>query len=107
MLLGVILPDAEQDPVGHELPAIARRRSARSVVAGHLPLPENLTVFESLEIFAGFYGIRRPGAVVRCGRALRPGRPSPAGPGAVPGQRTLVGIVKPCSTGRDCSCSTS
>ena len=49
-------------------------------VAGYLPLPENLTVRESLEIFAGFYGIRRPGAVVTRGhRALRRRAASPSG----------------------------
>jgi ABC-2 type transport system ATP-binding protein len=33
-------------------------------VAGYLPLPENLTVRESLEIFAGFAGMRRAGPFI-------------------------------------------
>ena len=98
MLLGVILPDAGSVTlVGHELP---RHRSKAlgevGFVAGYLPLPENLTVFESLEIFAGFYGIRRPGAVVRAaverfglGRLVER-----RGQELSSGQRTLVGIVK-------------
>ena len=98
MLLGVILPDAGSVTlVGHELP---RHRSKAlgevGFVAGYLPLPENLTVFESLEIFAGFYGIRRPGAVVRAaverfglGRLV-----DRRGQELSSGQRTLVGIVK-------------
>jgi ABC-2 type transport system ATP-binding protein len=98
MLLGVILPDAGSARlVGHELP---RHRSKAleeiGFVAGYLPLPENLTVFESLEIFAGFYGIRRPGAVVRAaverfglGRLV-----DRRGQELSSGQRTLVGIVK-------------
>ena len=53
-------------------------------------------MFESLEIFAGFYGIRRPGAVVRAaverfglGRLV-----DRRGQELSSGQRTLVGIVK-------------
>jgi len=98
MLLGVILPDAGSVTlVGHQLP---RHRSKAlgevGFVAGYLPLPENLTVFESLEIFAGFYGIRRPAAVVRAaverfglGRLV-----DRRGQELSSGQRTLVGIVK-------------
>jgi ABC-2 type transport system ATP-binding protein len=59
-------------------------------------LPENLTVRESLEIFAGFYGIRRASIVV--GAAIeRFGVGSLAsrrGQELSSGQRTLVGIVK-------------
>jgi ABC-2 type transport system ATP-binding protein len=98
MLLGVILPDAGTvHLVGRELP---RQRSKAlehvGFVAGYLPLPENLTVRESLEIFAGFYGIRRPGPVVsaaidRFGIGALANR---RGQELSSGQRTLVGIAK-------------
>jgi ABC-2 type transport system ATP-binding protein len=66
MLLGVITPDGGSIHVaGHELP---RHRSKAMLdvgfVAGYLPLPENLTVREGLELFAGFATIRSPGPVV-------------------------------------------
>jgi ABC-2 type transport system ATP-binding protein len=98
MLLGVILPDSGTvHLVGRQLP---RHRSKAmehvGFVAGYLPLPENLTVRESLEIFAGFYGLRRPGAIVsaaieRFGVGALAGR---RGQELSSGQRTLVGIVK-------------
>ena len=98
MLLGVILPDAGTvHVVGRQLPR-HRSKAMEQVgfVAGYLPLPENLTVRESLEIFAGLYGIRRPGAVVttaieRFGVGPLAGR---RGQELSSGQRTLVGIVK-------------
>ena len=98
MLLGVILPDAGSVRlVGRDLPK-HRSKALEEVgfVAGYLPLPENLTVRESLEIFAGFYGIRRPEAVVAAaverfglGRLVER-----RGQELSSGQRTLVGIVK-------------
>jgi ABC-2 type transport system ATP-binding protein len=98
MLLGVILPDAGSvHLVGRELPR-QRSKALEQVgfVAGYLPLPENLTITESLEIFAGFYGIRRPAPVVaaaikRFGLGALAGR---RGQELSSGQRTLVGIVK-------------
>ena len=98
MLLGVILPDAGTvHVVGRQLPR-HRSKAMEQVgfVAGYLPLPENLTVRESLEIFAGLYGIRRPGAVVttaieRFGVGPLAGRRAQE---LSAGQRTLVGIVK-------------
>ena len=98
MLLGVILPDSGTvHVVGKQLPR-HRSKAMEQVgfVAGYLPLPENLTVRESLEIFAGLYGIRRPGAVVsasieRFGVGPLAGR---RGQELSSGQRTLVGIVK-------------
>jgi ABC-2 type transport system ATP-binding protein len=66
MLLGAILPDSGSiDIAGHRLPhgrSIAMQRVG--FVAGYLPLPENLTVTEALSLFAGFFGIRRPGPAV-------------------------------------------
>ena len=98
MLLGAVTPDQGTIEIcGHRLPR-GRSKAMEHVgfAAGYLPLPENLTVFESLEIFAGFYGIRRPGAVVRAaverfglGRLV-----DRRGQELSSGQRTLVGIVK-------------
>jgi ABC-2 type transport system ATP-binding protein len=98
MLLGVVSPDeGTMEVLGHRLP---RRRSAAmervGFVAGYLPLPENLTVRESLEIFAGFSGVRRAKAVV--GEAIETfGLQELAdrrNQGLSSGQRTLVSIVK-------------
>ncbi len=66
MLLGVVTPtDGTIDVVGRQLP---RGRSAAmehvGFVAGYLPLPENLTVRESLELFAGFAGLTRPDSLI-------------------------------------------
>jgi ABC-2 type transport system ATP-binding protein len=98
MLLGVITPDSGTiDLAGFRLP---RRRSAAlgrvGFVAGYLPLPENLEVREALTIFAGFYGIRRPGplieaAIERFGIAHLADQQSRE---LSSGQRTLVSIVK-------------
>jgi ABC-2 type transport system ATP-binding protein len=98
MLLGVILPDSGTVRLaGQELPHHRSKALAEvGFVAGYLPLPENLTVRESLEIFAGFYGLRRPGTVVtaaieRFGLSRLADR---RGQELSSGQRTLVGIVK-------------
>jgi ABC-2 type transport system ATP-binding protein len=83
--------------VGRPLPRQRSRALAEvGFVAGYLPLPENLTVRESLEIFAGFYGIRRPGRIVteaieRFGIGALADK---KGQTLSSGQRTLVGIVK-------------
>jgi ABC-2 type transport system ATP-binding protein len=66
MLLGAISPDSGTiDVVGQRLPH-GRSKAMEQVgfVAGYLPLPENLTVREALTLFAGFAGIRKPGAIV-------------------------------------------
>ena len=98
MLLGVVSPDhGTIEVLGNRLP---RKRSAAmqrvGFVAGYLPLPENLTVRESLEIFAGFSGVRRARPVVAEAIAtfgldeLADRRNQ----GLSSGQRTLVSIVK-------------
>jgi ABC-2 type transport system ATP-binding protein len=98
MLLGVILPDAGTVRiVGRELPRHRSKALAEvGFVAGYLPLPENLTVRESLEIFAGFYGIRRPRPIVTAAieRFGIGGLAGKKGQMLSSGQRTLVGIVK-------------
>ncbi len=66
MLLGVITPDEGTiHVVGEALPR-HRSKAMLSVgfVAGYLPLPENLTVREGLELFAGFATIRNPRPIV-------------------------------------------
>ncbi len=98
MLLGVVSPDRGSiEVLGNRLP---RKRSAAmqrvGFVAGYLPLPENLTVRESLEIFAGFSGLRNARPVVADAIAgfgldeLADRRNQ----GLSSGQRTLVSIVK-------------
>ncbi|MGF1667518.1 MAG: ABC transporter ATP-binding protein [Acidimicrobiia bacterium] len=98
MLLGVLTPDdGTIDVVGHRLP---RRRSEAMLrvgfVAGYLPLPENLTVREALELFAGFATIRNPRPIVDDAieafglTALADKRNQELSSG----QRTLVSIVK-------------
>ncbi len=66
MLLGVVTPDAGSIEVaGEHLPRHRSRAMAKvGFVAGYLPLPENLTVREGLELFAGFASIRNPKPVV-------------------------------------------
>jgi ABC-2 type transport system ATP-binding protein len=98
MLLGVITPTSGTiELAGFRLP---RHRSqalgAVGFVAGYLPLPENLKVREALTIFAGFYGIRRPGPVIdqaieRFGITHLAHQQSRE---LSSGQRTLVSIVK-------------
>ncbi len=98
MLLGVITPDSGViELVGHRLPR-QRSRALGQVgfVAGYLPLPENLKVREALTIFAGFYGIRKPGPIIdaaidRFGIAHLADQQSRE---LSSGQRTLVSIVK-------------
>lgn len=98
MLLGVVAPDAGTiDVLGHRLPRRRSRAMERvGFVAGYLPLPENLTVRESLEIFAGFAGLRKARPVVSeaieaFGLAELADRRNQ---GLSSGQRTLVSIVK-------------
>jgi ABC-2 type transport system ATP-binding protein len=98
VLLGVILPDAGTVRlVGRTLPRHRSKALAEvGFVAGYLPLPENLTVRESLEIFAGFYGIRRPDRVVTAAidRFGIGALAAKKGQELSSGQRTLAGIVK-------------
>ncbi len=98
MLLGAVTPEhgtirlAGYDISKHRSHAL----SQVGFVAGYLPLPENLKVREALTIFAGFYGLKRPKAVIA--RAIerfdighladRQSRELSSG------QRTLVSIVK-------------
>jgi ABC-2 type transport system ATP-binding protein len=98
MLLGVVSPDeGTMEVLGHRLP---RHRSAAmervGFVAGYLPLPENLTVRESLEIFAGFSGVRKArGVVTEAIEAFGLGELADRrNQGLSSGQRTLVSIVK-------------
>mgnify|MGYP001035677949 FL=1 len=66
MLLGAVSPDAGTvDLVGHRLPG-GRSEAMRRVgfAAGYLPLPDRLTVLETLHFFAELYGVERPGARV-------------------------------------------
>ncbi len=98
MLLGAVRADAGTiDLAGVRLPR-HRSRALSSVgfVAGYLPLPENLTVRESLMVFAGFYGLRRPKPIVdraieRFGVGHLAAQQSRE---LSSGQRTLVSIVK-------------
>lgn len=98
MLLGVITPDGGTvTVVGERLPK-RRSRAMESVgfVAGYLPLPENLTVRESLSLFAGFAGIARATPVVN--DAVEAFGLGPLidtrNQELSSGQRTLVSIVK-------------
>ncbi|HZM77956.1 MAG TPA: ABC transporter ATP-binding protein [Candidatus Limnocylindrales bacterium] len=61
MLLGAVTPDSGTVEIsGLRLPRHRSKAMLRvGFVAGYLPLPENLTVRESLELFAGFAGLRR------------------------------------------------
>jgi ABC-2 type transport system ATP-binding protein len=98
MLLGAVTPDGGTiELAGHALP---KHRSAAlrrvGFVAGYLPLPENLKVREALSVFAGLYGIARPGRVVeasieRFGIGHLANQQSRE---LSSGQRTLVSIVK-------------
>jgi ABC-2 type transport system ATP-binding protein len=98
MLLGAVTPDGGAIKlVGHELPK--RRTEALTqvgFVAGYLPLPENLKVREALNIFAGFYGMKKPeriidAAIERFGIQELVNQQSRE---LSSGQRTLVSIVK-------------
>jgi len=61
MLLGAVAPDSgDIEIAGLRLPRHRSKAMTRvGFVAGYLPLPENLTVRESLELFAGFAGLRK------------------------------------------------
>lgn len=64
MLLGAIEPDRGTiDLVGERLPS-GRSAAMQRVgfAAGYLPLPERLTVTETLELFGTLYGVEHPGA---------------------------------------------
>jgi len=98
MLLGAITPDSGTVEIaGLRLPRHRSKAMLRvGFVAGYLPLPENLTVRESLELFAGFAGLRRKDAHIdEAAEAfglteLMPRRNQELSSG----QRTLVSIVK-------------
>ena len=67
MLLGAIDPDEGDVSIwsGYQLPRQRSKAMERvGFVAGYLPLPQHLTVWEALEYFAGLYGIRRPGPMI-------------------------------------------
>lgn len=98
MLLGAISPDdGTVDLVGHRLP---QGRSAAmehvGFAAGYLPLPDRLTVLETLHFFAGLYGLADPHAAVEAVmdelsiRRLASQRCESLSSG----QGTLVGIAK-------------
>jgi ABC-2 type transport system ATP-binding protein len=98
MLLGVLTPDdGTIDVAGHRLPRHRSRAMLRvGFVAGYLPLPENLTVREALELFAGFATIRNPRPIVdeaieAFGLTALAGKRNQE---LSSGQRTLVSIVK-------------
>ncbi len=98
MLLGAVTADSGTIEIdGLRLPRYRSKAMTRvGFVAGYLPLPENLTVRESLELFAGFAGIRRAQAHVDVAAdafgltELMPRRNQELSSG----QRTLVSIVK-------------
>ena len=62
MLLGAIEPDeGTVELVGHRLPAGRSAAMARvGFAAGYLPLPDRLTVIETLELFGTLYGVAAP-----------------------------------------------
>jgi ABC-2 type transport system ATP-binding protein len=98
MLLGAVTPDRGTVTLaGHRLP---KGRSAAMAhvgfAAGYLPLPEELTVVEVLDLFGRFYGVDNPGQVAvaaldRFGIAHLSNRLCRE---LSSGQRTLVGICK-------------
>jgi len=98
MLLGAITPNSGTIEIdGLRLPRHRSKAMTRvGFVAGYLPLPENLTVQESLELFAGFAGLRRAKAgIAEAAEAyglteLLQRRNQELSSG----QRTLVSIVK-------------
>jgi ABC-2 type transport system ATP-binding protein len=98
MLLGAITPDEGTiDIAGFRLPRQRQKALGRiGFVAGYLPLPENLRVREALTIFGGFYGIKKPAAIIdraieRFGIGHLADEQSRE---LSSGQRTLVSIVK-------------
>lgn len=62
MLLGAIQPDrGTVDLVGHRLPSGRSAAMERvGFAAGYLPLPERLTVMETLVLFGELYGVAAP-----------------------------------------------
>ena len=62
MLLGAIEPDAGTvELVGHRLPEASSRAMERvGFAAGYIPLPNKLTVMETLELFGTLYGVPDP-----------------------------------------------
>ena len=98
MLLGAVAPDSgDIEIAGLRLPRHRSKAMTRvGFVAGYLPLPENLTVRESLELFAGFAGLRKAKARIdESAEAFNLtdllGRRNQE---LSSGQRTLVSIVK-------------
>jgi len=98
MLLGAITPDEGTiDIAGYRLPKGRSKAMERvGFVAGYLPLPENITVRESLELFAGFAGLRHPEQTIEeaIARFELTDLADRRGQELSSGQRTLVGIVK-------------
>ena len=98
MLLGAISPDEGTITLAGE--SLPRRRSQAmghvGFVAGYLPLPDRLRVGEALDLFAGFYGIRRPGPQIADAleRFKVPHLADRMCLELSSGQRTLVGICK-------------
>jgi ABC-2 type transport system ATP-binding protein len=98
MLLGAVEPDrGSVRLVGRTLPA-GRSAAMESVgfAAGYLPLPDRLTVLETLHFFAGLYGIEdRHRAVESVMDELSIRRLAPQRCESLSsGQGTLVGIAK-------------
>jgi ABC-2 type transport system ATP-binding protein len=62
MLLGAVEPDeGTVDLVGHRLPEGRSAAMERvGFAAGYLPLPDRLTVMETLELFGTLYGVEHP-----------------------------------------------
>ncbi|GIH09721.1 ABC transporter [Rhizocola hellebori] len=98
MLLGAVTPDSGTVEIsGLRLPRHRSKAMLRvGFVAGYLPLPENLTVRESLELFAGFAGLRRRQANVdaAAGAFGLTELMAKRNQELSSGQRTLVSIVK-------------
>jgi ABC-2 type transport system ATP-binding protein len=98
MLLGAVEPDSGRvELVGHPLPA-GRSAAMASVgfAAGYLPLPERMTVRETLELFADLHGVPdRRGAIEAVVEELSIQRLMDRRTEELSsGQRTLAGIAK-------------
>lgn len=98
MILGAILADSGTIEIdGCTLPRNRATAMERvGFVAGYLPLPQHLTVRESLEFFAGLYGMRRPRREIDAAldRFHIPHLADQRCESLSSGQRTLVGICK-------------
>ncbi len=98
MLLGAIDPDEGRVVIaGHDMPRQRSQAMERvGFVAGYLPLPQHLTVRESLEFFGRLYGVRRPGPEIDLAleRFRIPHLAGQRSESLSSGQRTLVGICK-------------